>query len=92
MSATLVLPARLDLTVARTLTRSLRDRAGAPLALDASQVELLGGLGLQVLLAAAREWGRRGARLTLAARSEAFDAALVQFGVSPRQLESGGDE
>ncbi|MRX50702.1 STAS domain-containing protein [Paracoccus sp. S-4012] len=90
MSVGLTLPARLDLTEARRLTRALRDHAGTPLTLDASRVESLGGLGLQVLLAAAQEWRRRGAALDLGPRSAAFDAALAQFGLTPAALQAGG--
>ncbi|AXC50704.1 STAS domain-containing protein [Paracoccus suum] len=89
MAGTLTLPHRLDLTAARRLTRDLRDRSGAPLVIDASAVSHLGGLCLQVLLAAAQDWGRRGVSLRLAPQSPAFVEALTQFGVGPDALENG---
>lgn len=88
-AAPLVLPARLDLTAARRLTRELRDRGGSPLRIDASRVEVLGGLCLQVLLAARQHWQQRRVPLDLSARSPAFDAALAQFGLTAAALEVG---
>ena len=86
-TGTLTLPARLDLTAARRLTRELRDRSGSPLQIDASGVEVLGGLCLQVLLAARQQWHDRQLALVLSARSAAFDAALVHFGLTVGALE-----
>ena len=87
--ATLVLPARVDLAAVRGLAADLRARAGAALVIDASKVELLGGLGLQLLLAAGQTWSRAGRRLTFAPRSADFDRALAQFGIQVSQLENG---
>jgi len=84
---TLVLPARLDLTAARRLCVDLRIHAKGPLILDASQVDVFGGLCLQVLLSAQQHWARLGNSLTIKPRSAAFVRALEQFGVSPAQLE-----
>lgn len=90
MTATLVLPPRLDLTAARGLAADLRARREAALTIDASGVEVLGGLCLQLLLAAQQTWARAGRPLRLSARSAAFDRALAQFGITPAQLECGG--
>lgn len=90
MTVVLTLPVRLDLPAARGLAADLRARAGAPLLLDASRVEVLGGLCLQLLLAARQTWARTGVPLAVGARSAAFDRALAQFGVAPAQLECGG--
>lgn len=89
MMATLSLSARLDITAARPLTRELRKLSGQPLEIDASQVEHLGGLCLQVLLAAVQDWQQRDVTLHLGAQSAAFVAALKQFGLSPAALENG---
>ena len=85
----MTLPARLDLTAARRLMRDFRDRSGDPLTVDASQVDLLGGLCLQVLLAAVQDWRRRDVPLRYDPRSPAFLSALEQFGLSPASLEHG---
>lgn len=90
MTATLILPPRLDLTAARGLAADLRVRADAALLIDAAGVEVLGGLCLQLLLAARQRWERAGLPLRFGARSEAFDRALAQFGILPAQLECRG--
>ena len=87
--ATLVLPVRVDLTAVRGLAADLRARSDAALVIDASRVEVLGGLGLQLLLAACQTWSRAGRRLTFGPRSADFDRALAQFGVVVSQLECG---
>ncbi len=80
-AGTVVLPARLDLTAAAGLAAILR---GSPAdAIDASGVTHLGGLCLQLLLAAARAARDRGRDLLVAPRSPAFEAALADFGIGP---------
>ena len=56
MSETLLLPAQLDLKAAESLKADILVRRGKDLTLDGSAVERLGGLGLQVLLAARKTW------------------------------------
>ena len=89
MTETLILPARLDLNEARRLCVDLRIHADGPLTLDASEVEVLGGLCLQVLLAARQHWIRLGHPLSVSPRSEAFDRGLAQFGLTLADLECG---
>lgn len=89
-TSTLTLGPRLDLTAARGLAADLRARRAAPLVIDASGVEVLGGLCLQLLLAAQQTWSRAGLPLRLGSRSPAFDRALAQFGITLGQLECGG--
>jgi len=84
MSDTLVLDPILDLKAAAPLQATLLARRGQAVELDASAVQRLGGLCLQVLLSAHRTWLEDGASLTFAARSEAFDNALRQFGAHSR--------
>jgi chemotaxis protein CheX len=76
----LTLDAILDLKAAGPLKAALLERRGTPLSLDASGVQRLGGLCLQVLLAAERAWASDGQRLEIAPRSAAFDEALTLFG------------
>lgn len=52
----LVLAHSLDITAAAGLVGDLRDRRGAPVSLDASNVRRLGGQCLQVLLSAQATW------------------------------------
>lgn len=86
MSATVVLPRRLDLPAARPLARSLMEMAGQNLRIDAEGVGFLGGLCLQVLLAAGIEWRQSGKSLSIEPRSPEFDLALRQFGLSAVDL------
>jgi len=71
----------LDLPAAAPLAAQLAKRRGQPLTLDASKVRRLGGLCLQVLLAARAEREAADDRLDVATPSEAFTLALAHFGV-----------
>ncbi len=86
----LKLPRRLDLTAARRLKADLLALSGRPLRLDAAEVTHLGGLCLQLLLAAANHWHLSGQPLAIEPRSTAFDAALTAFGIDRSTLEQRG--
>lgn len=74
--ATLVLPAALDLSVAAPLTNSFRALRGRPLEVDASQVERVGAICLQVLHSACLTWAQDEAPLSFLAPSAALVEAL----------------
>lgn len=78
--ATATLPAVLDLQAAAPLADQLMSWRGRPLRLDASQVERLGGLCLQVLLSARAAWAADAQSFAISSRSAAFDEALTLFG------------
>jgi len=80
MAEAVVLPAVLDVRAAGSLKTELLARRGGPLTLDASGVERLGGLSLQVLISAARTWAVDGQSLTVAAASDAFAEQCCAFG------------
>ena len=84
MTAVITLQPRLDLTQARPLAEQISRHAGADLTIDAGQVEYLGRLAVQVLLAAGQDWARAGHRLTVAPCSDGFAAALASFGLTER--------
>lgn len=86
----LALGHRLDLSAATPLAAELQARHGQSLEIDASGVQHLGGLCLQVLLAAAASWRAAGQSLVIAPRSPAFDEALATFGLEAAALESRG--
>lgn len=88
----LVLDSRLDLPVARRLHATLLARSGTALEIDASAVSHLGGLCLQILLAAGQNWRKTGTSLIIRQRSAQFDAALKAFGVEPADLQSLPEE
>lgn len=83
----LKLPRRIDLTAVAGLRAEFLACAGQPLRVDAADVGHLGGLGLQVLLAAAAHWRQTGQLLVIEPRSAAFDAALAAFGLAPSALD-----
>jgi chemotaxis protein CheX len=76
----LTLPAILDLTAATALRRDLLERRGADLELAAGDVERIGGLCLQVLLAAQATWAADGHTFKIAGPSEALSEALAAMG------------
>lgn len=77
--ATLELSAILDLKAAAPLKADIQAQAGSPLDIDASKVERLGGLCLQVLVAAAEAWRQGSQQFRLINVGEAFrkDARLL---------------
>jgi chemotaxis protein CheX len=82
MSASYVLPEMIDLASVASLQRDLLAFRGADLDVDASPVRKLGGLGLQVLLAAGATWERDGHTLRVLNRSDALTEALRLAGSS----------
>jgi len=70
------LPPVLDLAAARPLHAQLLAARGAPLDLDASAVERIGAICLQVLLAAHAQWSRDGVAFTISAASQQFKDAV----------------
>lgn len=82
MTDTLVLDPVLDLKASGPLKAALLERRGKPLDVDASGVERLGGLCLQVLMAANRAWADDACAFAVTPRSAAFDEALSLFGAS----------
>lgn len=80
--AELHLPAILDLQAAKPLANAIAGFRRRPLTLNASQVERLGGLCLQVLLAARTTWAADEIAFGVADSSAAFNAALILAGAS----------
>nr|WP_314433185.1 STAS domain-containing protein [uncultured Brevundimonas sp.] len=76
----LTLPPVLDLKAAESLKTALLSHRGRVLVLDASGVERLGGLCLQVLLSALRLWRDDQINLRLAYPSDSFSSQWAAFG------------
>lgn len=72
MTQTIQLSANLDVLASAPLKAALVAARGAPVSLDASDVQRFGGLCLQVLLAARRQWASDGARFEIVRTSAAF--------------------
>lgn len=77
---TVTLRSALDLAAAAPLRAELLALRGAPVLLDGTQVERLGGLCLQVLLSAERTWRKDHCDFALLQPSAAFAAALTSLG------------
>ena len=77
---------------ASELADALASRRGAALALDASGVEHVGGLCLQLLAAAAATWRQDGHDFAVIEASEAFarDLALLGNPIDMPNEEGGG--
>lgn len=91
MPAAITLPAVLDLRAADPLKADLLAVRGQDAALDASGVERLGGLCLQVLLSAVRTWRADGHALTFVKVSEAFASQWSAFGAAESELAIQGE-
>jgi chemotaxis protein CheX len=89
MSACLSLPAVLDLAQAETLKAALLPMRGQSVVIDASRVERLGGLCLQILLSAEKTWARDGFVLKIADASREFADQWNAFGAAPAATEMG---
>ena len=76
------LDARLTADQAGSLREALLSHRGAPLALDAGEVERLGGPCFQVLAAARKTWAADGQDLTFLQPSPAFAAGLAVLGAT----------
>lgn len=70
------LASNLDLAAAKPLWTELVATRAQPIEIDASNVERLGGLCLQVLLAARRAWQADGVAFVIANPSQAFTDAV----------------
>ena len=90
MTAGLTLAERLDLTAARPLAGAIEAVKG-DIRLDASGVRFLGGLCLQILLAARQQCRADQRGFAITDPSEEFDEALRTLGVDPRFLDGGSD-
>ncbi|MDB5420496.1 MAG: chemotaxis protein CheX [Brevundimonas sp.] len=84
-----VLPAVLDLQYAEPLRAELLELRGRPVTLDASAVDRLGGLCLQVLISAQKSWAADGQMLSIAPMSDAFADQWKMFGAADAAAELG---
>ena len=80
MSETLILAEVLDLNAAEPLKAELLALRGHELALDASTVQRLGGLCLQILLSARKTWAADGVNLSLGSVSQYWTEQWAAFG------------
>jgi chemotaxis protein CheX len=83
---TFELPPIMDIKAAGPLHAELLARRGKPLAMDASNVQRLGGQCLQVLMAAFAAWRADRKALTIASPSDAFRESLALLGFTVDSL------
>ena len=76
------LPPVMDLAGAQDAAVELMACRGGPVSIDASEVQRLGALGLQVLISAHMTWEADGQDLSLAHPSSAFTNALELSGAA----------
>ncbi len=81
-ATTIELAQILDLTAAKPLKDALQAVRGQTVHICAAQVDRLGAQCLQVLLAAAKTWGKEGQGFEITESSEKFTAGLETFGLS----------
>ena len=84
MNNALLLGSVLDLKAAAPLKASLLEHRGEDVRIDASAVQRLGALCLQLLLAAKRTWAEEGHAFDIQPRSDAFDDGVRLFGAASR--------
>lgn len=78
----LKLPSSVDSSTVAAIRSELLACRGADVSIDASDVRRFGGLGLQVLLAAARTWAADGRAFSVFEPSPAFTEALRLTGAA----------
>lgn len=86
--AALALPETLDLKAAGPLKSAFMARRGEPVEVDAGQVRRLGGLCLQILLAARKAWADDGKSFSITGPSEAFVETTRLFGADVALLSA----
>lgn len=88
MDDVLNLPDKIDVAGARALSETLLARRGAPVTIDASAVQKIGALAVEVLLSGARQWSEDGHPFRVIEASDALTGALQGLGIDPRSLSA----
>ena len=89
MGETIVLPPRLDLSSVTALHTDLCANADQDLTLDLGQVSYLGALGLQLMIAAARNAKETGTTLSLRNINDSIVAQMRLLGANPETIMEG---
>ena len=89
--ALVVLPATMTSRYASDLVGNLQAMRGRPIALDASSVQQIGSLCLQVLISARNTWRADGQAFRVMCASEEMAKQWKLFGMAPgKTIECGG--
>lgn len=90
MSETIKIPARLDLSAVQNFVTDLSSQDfSKDVTLDATDVNHLGALGAQAIIAAARASSTAGGQFSITNVSEQVEAQLVVMGMSAETLQGG---
>ena len=90
MTAAVVLPAVLDIQQAGPLRDQLLALRGHPVTVDASAVDRLGALCLQVLISARKTWDADGKGFALNPASAALNEQLAAYGCADLNTDPVG--
>lgn len=85
----IILKERLDSVAADPLRAQLAEAEGHAIAPDASGVEFLGGLCLELMLCARQVWDASGTTLSIVSPSDAFNENLARFGLTADTITAG---
>lgn len=92
MTEALILPSRLDSTAAPALSAALLARRGGPLVIDAAQVDVIGALAFEVMVAAGRQWRLDGHVLSITGPSDRYLSSATTLGLNPLAPWSTGPQ
>lgn len=79
---TIMLPQNLSAPAPAELREQLLMHKNDPIEIDASEVDCVSTLAIQVLLSASKDWEQRGVGFSISARSETFATGIQQLGLS----------
>ena len=82
----LFLPEQFDGTTAPQVTEALLAHRGQAVELDAARVKSAGTLGLQVLVAARKQWAADDSGFRVITPSDAFMTAALTIGLDPVEV------
>jgi chemotaxis protein CheX len=83
----LKLPQTLDVAAVRAVREDLLTRRGTATTMDASDIERIGALGVELLIAAQRQWQKDDSVLQLVGLSEAVTDAFTDLGLDAAVLD-----
>ncbi len=87
MDDVLKLPQTLDVAAVRAVREDLLARRGTATTMDASDIERIGALGVELLIAAQRQWQKDDSVLQLVGLSEAVTDAFTDLGLDAAVLD-----
>lgn len=85
----LPLPETFDRKAVSAFARTLLDHRGADTVLDASGVQRMGALAVEMLISARKQWQADGKALSIRDASDPFVTSLEAVGASVQLLQTG---